>query len=198
MKTLILNGSPRKKGTIWTLAELARSRTENAELIHVPDCDIRFCRGCMHCRKTGVCSLPEDDGHRIAKKIETADLLIVASPTWWGNMSAPLKNLFDRTVPVFMDENGRGIPIPKQKGKCAIIIAACTTPWPFNILMRQSRGTVSAIREILRTAGYKTWSVEIAGTRNRKSPSPRPAKKLERIIERIARRESPHGKRPQE
>jgi hypothetical protein len=80
-------------------------------------------------------------------------------------MSAPLKNLFDRNVPVFMGESARGIPVARQKGKRALIVAACTTPYPFNIWMKQSRGTVRALREILRTGGYRIESIEIGGTK---------------------------------
>ncbi len=50
------------------------------------------------------------------------------------------------------------------KGKRALVIAACTTPWPFNILARQSRGAVRSVREILGTGGMKV--------RPAKSPAP--------------------------
>ena len=53
----------------------------------------------------------------------------------------------------------------RQKGKRALVIAACTTPWPFNILARQSRGAVRSVREILGTGGMKVRTCEIPGTR---------------------------------
>lgn len=64
----------------------------------------------MRCRETGECSLPHDDGHDLADKIRNADLLVIGSPTHWGGMSAPLKNLFDRNVPVFMGESAGAFP----------------------------------------------------------------------------------------
>lgn len=137
----------------------------DAELVHIGDCRIAPCTACMQCRETGECSLPHDDGHDLADKIRNADLLVIGSPTHWGGMSAPLKNLFDRNVPVFMGESARGIPVARQKGKRALIVAACTTPYPFNIWMKQSRGTVRALREILRTGGYRIESIEIGGTK---------------------------------
>lgn len=166
MKTLIINGSPRKNGKIGSLMAYAGSVAgDEAEVIHLYDMDIHFCTGCMKCRKTGRCILPEDDGHRLADKIAKAERLIIGSPTHWGNMSAALKNMFDRMVPLFMDESPRGIPLPKQKGKKAIIVASCTTPYPFNILFKQSRGTVRTIREVLKTGGYRISSLEIPGTK---------------------------------
>lgn len=99
------------------------------------------------------------------EQIRQADLLVVGTPTYWGGMSARLKMLFERLVPVFMGESALGFPQPRQKGKRALVIAACTTPWPFNILARQSRGAVRSVREILGTGGMKVRTCEIPGTR---------------------------------
>jgi hypothetical protein len=71
-------------------------------------------------------------------------------------MCAPLKLLFDRNVPVFMGESPGGMPVPRQKGKRAIIVTACTTPWPLNVILPQSRGAIRAVREVLHYGGYKT------------------------------------------
>ncbi|MFO7461466.1 MAG: hypothetical protein R6X07_12680, partial [Desulfatiglandales bacterium] len=49
-----------------------------------------------------------------------------------------LKCLFDRTVPVFMGEKASGIPLPRQKGKGAVIVTACTTPWPLTGSFRRA------------------------------------------------------------
>ena len=43
-------------------------------------------------------------------RYKDADGLIVGTPTHWGNMSAQLKLLFDRNVPVFMGEKPNGFP----------------------------------------------------------------------------------------
>jgi multimeric flavodoxin WrbA len=50
------------------------------------------------------------------------DNLVVGSPTHLGNMSAQLKFLIDRNVPVFMGEKSNGFPISRQKGKPAAIV----------------------------------------------------------------------------
>ena len=81
--------------------------------------------------------------------------LIVGTSRHWGNMSAQLKLLFDWNVPVFMGERANGIQIPRQKSKPATIVTACTTPWPFNFLLPESRGAIRAVRHVLRYAGYK-------------------------------------------
>ena len=109
----------------------------------------------MKCRPDSECIQPEDDAHIIGRKIKIADGLIVGTPTHWGNMSAQLKLLFDRNVPVFMGEKANGFPIPRQKGKPAVIVTACTTPWPFNFIAAESRGAIRAVRQVLHYGGYK-------------------------------------------
>ena len=147
MKILVLNGSHRKNGTV---ASLLKSVTEplsgkhEIELIDVCKLNMKYCTTCMACREKEACILPEDDAHIVGKKIQSADALVIGTPTHWGNMCAPLKLLFDRNVPVFMGESPRGMPQPRQKGKRAVVVAACTTPWPFNFT-RQRKKLQSAL-----------------------------------------------------
>ena len=95
-------------------------------------------------------------------------MLLIGSPCYWGNMPGTLKVLFDRMVYGLMGESPRGMPRPLHKGKRAILITACTTPWPFNVWFRQSRGTVRALREILRWSGFRVVkSIERGGTKTR-------------------------------
>lgn len=159
MKILVLNGSPRKNGTV---SSLLRAVTESLPAGHeiewfdVCKLNMKYCTGCMVCREKESCILPEDDAHIAGKKIQAADALVIGTPTHWGNMCAPLKLLFDRNVPVFMGESPRGMPVPRQKGKRAVIVTACTTPWPFNFIFPESRGAIRAVKEVLHYGGYKT------------------------------------------
>jgi NAD(P)H-dependent FMN reductase len=158
MKILILNGSPRKRGTIAQLLKSISDALEvnhDIEWINIYDLRMKPCIGCMKCRPDGECVLPEDDAHEIGRKIKQADGLVVGTPTHWGNMSAQLKLLFDRNVPVFMGEKPNGLPIPRHKGKPAVIVTACTTPWPFNFIAAESRGAIRAVREVLHYGGYR-------------------------------------------
>lgn len=158
MKVLVLNGSPRKKGTVATLlravADGAAEKHE-VEWIDLYGLDMKPCIACMKCRPDNVCILPWDGAHEIGEKIMEAGALIVGTPTHWGNMSAQLKTLFDRNVPVFMGEKPNGMPVPRQKGKSAIIVTACSAPWPFNFIAAESRGAIRAIREVLHYGGYR-------------------------------------------
>lgn len=170
MRILVLNGSPQKSGTVATLLkEVVKGVAKNhqVEWVDIYDLKMEHCVACMKCRPDGECILPPDDAHRIGQKIKDADGLIIGTPTHWGNMSAKLKLLLDRNVPVFMGESPRGIPIARQQGKPAVIVVACTTPWPFNMLAGESSGAIRAVREVLHYGGYKiVGKIVKPGTKN--------------------------------
>ena len=126
---------------------------------------VRPCTGCMQCRAARQCVLPADDAQRVLELMRESDVLVIGSPCYWGNMPGTLKVLFDRLVYGLM---GESLPRPLHKGKRAILLTTCTTPWPFNVWFRQSRGTVRALREILKWSGFKiVRSVERGGTKTR-------------------------------
>jgi hypothetical protein len=175
MKILVLNGSHRQRGTVVTLL---KSVTEplladhEIEWIDVCKLNMQYCKACMTCRDKETCILPEDDAHIAGKKIQDAEALVIGTPTHWGNMCAPLKLLFDRNVPVFMGESPKAIPVPRQKGKRAVVVTACTTPWPFNFIFPESRGAIRAVREVLRYGGYKVvGTITKPGTKKSKEIS---------------------------
>jgi NAD(P)H-dependent FMN reductase len=172
MKILVLNGSPRKKGIVATLLRNVADGfavEHEIEWTDVYDLEMKPCIACMRCRPDGECVLTEDDAHKIGRKIKNADILLVGTPTHWGNMSAQLKLLFDRNVPVFMGKTPNDIPLPRQKGKPAVIVSACNTPWPFNFINSESRGAVKAVRKVLNHGGYKIIAV-IVKPGSRKNP----------------------------
>lgn len=170
MKVLLINGSPKEKGTVAFLAEMvaegARKNGCEVERVDLYEHNLKPCIACMKCRPDNRCVLPADGAHEIGDKIRNADGLIISTPTHWGNMSSPLKCLLDRNVPVFMGEKHNGMPLPRQKGKKAVIVTACSTPWPFNVLLPESRGAINAVKEVLGYGGYKiVGKVVKAGTK---------------------------------
>jgi multimeric flavodoxin WrbA len=185
VKILILNGSPHKKGVTATIlraiAEGASAAGKDVEWVNVYDQEIKACRGCLRCRPDSECILPEDGGHELARKIHDADALVVGTPTYWGNVSGPLKTLFDRTVPVW-EFIGEGLPKPVQKGKRAAIVVTSSAPWPLNQLAYQSRGAVRAVRTVLRSGGYR-----IVGTINAPGKSGQPVDVSQQTRERAKR-----------
>lgn len=165
MNLLVINGSPRKNGNTAKLLRHLLSGVEgvhNVEWIDLIDLKVEPCHGCFGCRPDKACKLEEDDAHiigRIGRKINQADGLIVGTPTYWGNMSGTLKNLFDRNVTTFESFYAGSLPKPRQKGKKAVIITTSGAPWPINQLSSQSGGAVRALKTILHAGGYKVLGV---------------------------------------
>lgn len=181
MYILVLNGSPRKNGTVANLLKAVVEGISNqhqVEWINIYELKIDTCRACMKCRPDQECILPQDDAHMVGRKIRDADGLIVGTPTHWGNMSAQLKLLFDRNVPAIMGESPNGMPVPRQKGKMAVIVTACSTPWPFNFIAAESRGAIRAVKEVLYYGGYRLIGTIVKpGTKTRPTISGRLLKK---------------------
>lgn len=174
MKILVLNGSPRKNGNVSNLLKKESDRllkkNPGAEIIweNVSDLNFSFCHGCMACRSKGSCLLPEDDAHKIENEIKECDMLMVGTPVYWANMNGKLKSLFDRLVGVLMGESKHGIPLPLHKGKKAVIVTSCTTPFPFNYFCGQSSGAVRAVREVLKSSGFKVIKkINLSNTKKR-------------------------------
>ncbi|HPJ34028.1 MAG TPA: flavodoxin family protein [Spirochaetota bacterium] len=190
MKIVIINGSPRNNGTVSTLLKTIRRKISSeieTEFINLYDHSMKPCIACMKCRETGRCVLPEDHAHKTGERIRDADALIVGTPVHWGNMSAQLKILFDRNVPVLMGENRYGFPVPNQKGKPAVIVTACSTPWPFNFIAAESRGALNAVREVMHYSGYRIKGVIVKpGTRKNPEINRRLLKKAERTGRKIS------------
>jgi multimeric flavodoxin WrbA len=160
MSILILNSSPRKTGNVvQALKALADGASKDHEIEWLDVYDLKYtpCKGCMKCRPDKECILPYDDAHMVGQKIKHASGLVIGTPTYWGNMSASLKGLFERNVPVF-EYIDSGFPRPLHKGKKAVIVTACSAAWPFHLLMSQARGTIHTVSTILNSAGYKIIS----------------------------------------
>jgi NAD(P)H-dependent FMN reductase len=157
---LMLNASPRKKGVtasiLRIMADEARSAGAEVEWVDVNDLSIRPCIGCLKCRPDKKCILPKDDGHRMGELLERCSGLVVGTPTYWGNMTGPLKLLFDRNVPALEHYvlNTMRFPSPKHKGKKAAIVTASLAPFPFNQLSSQARGALRAVKTVLNAAGF--------------------------------------------
>ena len=190
MKILIINSSPRRQGNISKMLDLMKQEAESLEVetnyIRASELKVHPCIGCMECRETLKCCLPEDDAQQVLHFIEEADALIIGAPCYWGNMPGTLKVLFDRMVYGMMGENSMGIPLPLHKGKKAIIVSTSTTPYPFNILYNQTRGVVKALKEILKWSGFKVVkAIERGGTRKHPGLSEKEMIRCKKIVHKL-------------
>ena len=189
MHLLIINGSPRKKGLISQMLrifhEQAIATGVEVTEVYANDLQIKPCMGCMACRSKRHCVLPEDDAQRVLALIQQADAIVIGAPCYWGNIPGQLKLLFDRIVYGMMRDTPR-FPEPLMKGKRLVCISTSTTPFPFNILMNQSRGAIRALREIGRFSGWKIVdTIERGGTATRPQLSPRDISKCHKAFRKL-------------
>ena len=186
MNVLIVNGSPRRQGNVARMLEAMRKEAEKcnmqASLLNIADLSVKPCTGCMACRKSLACVLPDDDAQQTLRLIQRCDVLIIGAPCYWGNMSGSLKQLFDRTVYALMGEKPNGLPQALHKGKKAVLVASCNTAYPFSVWFGQLSGVFRSLREILRWSGYRVVGrVGHSGARNRNELSQREIEKCQKI-----------------
>ncbi|MBU1045261.1 MAG: flavodoxin family protein [Candidatus Omnitrophica bacterium] len=102
MKVLAINGSPRLNGntdelikTVFTALEAEGIETE---CIQIGAKNIKGCIACYKCfeNKDKKCAVKNDIANEVITKILEADGLILASPTYFTDITAELKALIDR------------------------------------------------------------------------------------------------------
>ena len=100
MKILGISGSPRKGGNTEILLREALRAAELMEcttwLFPLSEKTVAPCRACGGCFKSGACVI-EDDMHELSSLMSRADAIIWATPVYFGNVSAQLKAVMDRT-----------------------------------------------------------------------------------------------------
>ena len=185
-KFVILNASQRPNSNISQMLSILRNELLacGAKVHYVDVCKLQFrpCIGCMECRSEHECVMPEDDAKTVLRLVQECDALIIGSPCYWGNMTGQLKMLFDRWVYGLMDHSDQGVPRPLLSGKKAVLVTTCSTRWPFNLIFKQSLGTVRALKEVLCWSGFKIAGViQKSGTLNGEGLSSREIAKCKKI-----------------
>ena len=153
-RIVVLLGSPRKKGNSSTLAEQvskgALSEGASVEAYYLNGMNIRPCQACMKCQEDGSpgCAV-KDDMQTLYPQLKEADVIVLASPIYWFNISAQTKTFIDRCYAVGVGE--RNI----FKGKRFAFLLSYADADPF------SSGAVNALRSFGDMCNY--LEAEIAG-----------------------------------
>lgn len=102
MKLIAFNGSPRKNGNTQILIKEVFKNIEKhcieTEIVQVGGNLLHGCSSCYACFKTkdGVCRLKDDRMNEFIAKVHEADAIILASPTYYGAVTAEMKAFIDR------------------------------------------------------------------------------------------------------
>jgi multimeric flavodoxin WrbA len=124
MKTLILNGSPKKNGdTEALIRELAKHLDGEIKIISCYD-DIKPCSDCRNCWSNAGCSI-DDEMQEIYDYIENCDNFVIASPIWFSSLSGPVLNIASRMQTIYASNYFRKEPVSiKRKNGVIIIVGA--------------------------------------------------------------------------
>lgn len=154
---LAILGSPRADGLVAAMLNHAVSCAEqvghNVSKINLYEQNLAYCTGCQLCYQTEIC-VQQDDIQNIVKLLRQSEIVILAAPVYWGNVPAPVKNLFDRLLGTAMLPTAT-FPKPRLAGKQYLLLTACHTPAPWNWLFNQSRGAFHCMEEFFKTAGMR-------------------------------------------
>lgn len=107
-KVYIVSSTPRKNGNSEILAnEFARGAKEAGHCvtkINIRDMDLKFCIGCMYCQSHEKCVL-NDEMNALYADVQSADVLVFATPIYYYEMSGQLKTFLDRLNPLYPRKN---------------------------------------------------------------------------------------------
>ena len=107
---VVLNGSPRKKGNTSALVrEFTRGAEEAGHTVtefFLDGMEIHGCKGCFGGRSSreGPC-VQQDDMGKIYPAVKDSDVVVLASPLYYWNLSGQLRTAVDR---LFALEEGDG------------------------------------------------------------------------------------------
>lgn len=134
MKTVLINGSPRKNwNTHKLLMEAERGAIDAGaitEMVHLYDLNYKGCVSCFTCKlkesKTnGVCVI-RDDLRPVLESIVDADALIIGSPIYYGNLTSETLALIERLLfPIMqyeLDEKGKLVRSLSKNIKSGLIL----------------------------------------------------------------------------
>ena len=124
MKVLAINASPRKGGNCHILLERALKGAKDSgcitETIALDVLDISPWREPRRNRETGESPI-EDDMEAVLTKIKRADAIILASPIYFGSLSAQAKIMIDRCQVLWERKTFLKEPVRENTARAALI-----------------------------------------------------------------------------
>ncbi|MBU1053189.1 MAG: flavodoxin family protein [Proteobacteria bacterium] len=109
-KIVCLFGSPRPKGNSNVIArrfnETAEKLGAKVKSFSLNKLQYRGCQACMTCKtKLDKCVL-KDDLAEVLDEVQNCDILVIATPIYYGEVSSQVKAFIDRTFSYFVPDFG--------------------------------------------------------------------------------------------
>jgi multimeric flavodoxin WrbA len=128
LRVLAIASSPRRGGNseimLDAAVEGARSAGAEVEKVVLRDLGFHPCLNCGGCEQTGRCVL-KDGYPELNDRIRAADRLVLATPIFFGSMSAQLKCLIDRGQPFWAEKYRLKRPAEPRAVERRALLVAC-------------------------------------------------------------------------
>lgn len=122
MKTLIINGSPRKNGdTVSLINKLTEQLNGEYKIVDAYYSDISACIDCRYCRNNDGCSI-DDEMTEVYDYIADCDNVVIASPIYFSQPTGKLLDVCSRFQTYFAQKHFRGKSPSIKPKKGAIIL----------------------------------------------------------------------------
>ena len=100
-------------------ADGAKSAGNEIKDMYLTGMNIKGCLACEACKKNGGNCVQKDDMETVNEAFLWADVIVFASPVFWGNISGQLKIAVDRLFALFNKYSSEEL-----KKKCVLIMTA--------------------------------------------------------------------------
>lgn len=126
IKAICIVGSPRPGGSTALVVDRIiggmREAGVEARRFVLGELAINYCQGCRDCETTGTC-VQRDDMDTLLQGILEADIVVLASPSYWGDVTGQMKVFIDRSLPLCNAATGQ-TPVPPGKIGVAVAVRA--------------------------------------------------------------------------
>jgi multimeric flavodoxin WrbA len=125
-RALCIIGSPRENGSTAFVVDRVIDGMKAAGVETRRYClgelEIGYCTGCRECEASRQCVL-RDDMDRLLAGILESDIILLASPSYWGDVTGQMKVFIDRSLPLCDATTGE-TPVPEGKVGVAVAVRA--------------------------------------------------------------------------
>ena len=121
MKILVLSGSPHKNGNSMYMAQALCAHLDgDVSHFYAYDGAVSPCIDCGVCSRTDGCSV-RDGGADLLRQIDEADVIVLASPVYFSDLTGPMISAASRLQYLWMRRQAGEEPISPKK-RCGVIL----------------------------------------------------------------------------
>lgn len=171
-KAIMINGSPHaERGITFKILQVLKEGMTSSgcevEIVNLAKKNIRQCKGCLYCwhDNVGMCFF-KDDMERLISQMLKADIIILATPIYFNNITTDMKLFLERLMPLqrkdfCLGEDGIYHHVCGKKVPKLAIVSTCGLPDYSNFkiiseymkLLAENWNT-EVVAEIYRTEAY--------------------------------------------